>query len=126
MASPKSNAALTQLGKDLRAARLRRGMARSDLAVRAGTSLSTVVRLESGEPGVGIGAVADILVALGLIERLGDLLDVSHDQLGLALANENLPKRGRSYSSALRRQQMKKTTDAAEAMEAVNPDGVAF
>jgi hypothetical protein len=38
----------------------------ADLAVRAGTSPSTVARLEKGDPGVAIGTLADVLVVLGL------------------------------------------------------------
>lgn len=126
MSSPKSDAALAQLGRDLRAARLRRNIARSDLAVRAGTSPSTIMRLERGEAGVGIGALADVLVALGLIERLADIVDVRNDELGLALAAEKLPQRGRTFAATLRRQSRKRTTDSAPGVDEVNPDGVAF
>lgn len=119
MSSPKSQFALARLGRDIRAARLRRNIARADLAVRAGTSASTIVRLEKGDPGVGIGTLADVLVALGLIERLADLIDIRHDELGLALAAEQLPRRGRTFASALRRQ---KKTGA----ETIDPDGVVF
>ncbi len=126
MSSPKSRSALARLGQDMRAARLRRNIARADLAVRAGTSPSTIVRLEGGDPGVGIGTLADVLVALGLVERLADLVDFRHDELGLTLAAEKLPQRGRSFASAMRRQEKtdarKSSADGGE----VNPDGVAF
>src|SRR3546814_4962206 len=69
MSSPKSMSALKRLGEDARGARLRRGIAMADLAVRAGTSLSSVARLEKGDPGVAIGTLADVLVVLGLVER---------------------------------------------------------
>lgn len=126
MSSRKSKFALARLGKDIRAARLRRNIARADLAVRAGTSASTIVRLESGEPGVGIGALADVLVALGLIDRLADLIDIRHDELGLALDAEKLPQRGRTFASTLRRQKKKGETKTASGGGEVNPDGVAF
>ncbi|CAH0357106.1 helix-turn-helix domain-containing protein [Sphingobium sp. CECT 9361] len=126
MSSPKSKSALARLGQDMRAARLRRNIARADLAVRAGTSASTIVRLESGDPGVGIGTLADVLVALGLIDRLADLVDIRHDELGLALAAENLPQRGRTFASTLRRQKKKGETKSAAGGAKVNPDGVAF
>ncbi|MGN6123139.1 MAG: helix-turn-helix domain-containing protein [Sphingomonas oligoaromativorans] len=126
MSSPKSKSALTRLGRDMRAARLRRHIARADLAVRAGTSASTIVRLENGEPGVGIGTLADVLVALGLVDRLADLVDVRHDELGLALDAEKLPQRGRTFASTLRRQKKKGETKAASGGPEVNPDGVAF
>jgi len=126
MGSPKSKTALVRLGHDLRAARLRRNMARADLAVRAGTSPSTIMRLEKGDPGVGIGALADLLVALGLVERLADLIDIRHDELGLALTAEKLPQRGRTFASVLRRQHKKSGTKSADDGPEINPDGVAF
>lgn len=126
MSSPKSRSALVGLGRDIRSARLRRQIARADLAVRAGTSPSTVARLEKGDPGVGIGTLADVLVVLGLAERLGDLLDIRNDELGLALAAEQLPQRGRSYAAALRRQQAKGRATTNDEPDAVDPDGIAF
>jgi len=126
MSSPKSKSALARLGRDLRAARLRRNIARADLAVRAGTSASTIMRLEGGDPGVGIGTLADVLVALGLIDRLADLIDIRHDELGLALTAERLPQRGRTFASTLRRQKKKGETKSVSDGAEVNPDGVAF
>ena len=122
MGSPKSRTALARLGQDIRSARLRRGIAVADLALRAGTSASSIARLEKGDPGVAVGTLADILVVLGLVDRLADLIDIRKDELGLALANEQLPKRGRSSVTALRRQNNKQpqTTDF------VDQDGVGF
>jgi len=126
MGSPKSKSALVSLGRDIRSARLRRNIAIADLAVRAGTSPSTLGRLEKGDPGVGIGTLADVLVVLGLIDRLADLIDIRHDELGLALANEQLPQRGRSFATTLRRQKAKTSTSAEDKANTVNPDGIAF
>jgi len=118
--------ALESLGNDVRGARLRRGIAVADLAVRAGTSPSTIARLEKGDPGVGIGVLAGILVVLGLVERLADLIDIRKDDLGLALASEQLPRRGRTYAAKLR----KRNAGAPEATvghkDIVDPDGAAF
>jgi transcriptional regulator with XRE-family HTH domain len=102
MSSPKSNTALERLGRDLRAARLNRRVAVADLAVRAGASPSTIARLEN--PGVAVGTLAGVLVALGLIERLADLVDIRKDDLGLVLTSERVPQRGRSFAAALRKQ----------------------
>ena len=122
MGSPKSRSALERLGQDVRGARLRRGVAVADLALRAGTSPSTIARLEKGDPGVGIGALADILVALGLIERLAELIDIRKDDLGLALISQRQPRRGRTFASTLRRQ-----TDKEKATQTnVDQDGVGF
>ena len=122
MGSPKSLIALERLGRDIRSARLRRGVAVSDMAARAGTSSSTITRLEKGDPGVGIGTLADILVALGLIERLADLIDIRKDDLGLALITERQPRRGRTFVSTLRKQK-DKTKDS---QDSIDQDGVGF
>ncbi|CAN7652753.1 helix-turn-helix domain-containing protein [Ensifer sp. T173] len=125
MGSPKSKSALERLGHDVRGARLWRGIAVADLAVRAGTSPSTVSRLEKGDPGVGIGTLADILVVLGLVDRLADLIDIRKDDLGLALTAERQPRRGRSIATTLRRQKAKGKT-ALDDPDAVDPDGASF
>lgn len=125
MSSPKSFRALKQLGLDLRRARLRRGMSVADLAVRAGSSPSTIARLEKGEPGVGISTLADILVVFGLVERLSDLIDIRKDELGMALDAERMPRRGRSSISALRRRPRKGEAIREEA-SCSDQDGVAF
>jgi len=126
LGSPKSKSALERLGHDVRNARLRRGIAVSDLAARAGTSPSTVARLEKGDPGVGIGALADVLVALGLVERLADLIDTRKDDLGLALAAEQLPRRGKSFAAKLRRQEIQGHKTQQDEEDVVDPDGAAF
>jgi transcriptional regulator with XRE-family HTH domain len=85
--------ALRQLGSDLRDARRRRRLPMAVLADRAFTSRSTLQRVEAGDPAVGMGIYAAVLHALGLLEGLGRLADPSEDSVGLALANESLPKR---------------------------------
>jgi transcriptional regulator with XRE-family HTH domain len=131
MSSPKSETAVERLGHDLRAARLNRRIAVADLAARAGTSPSTVARLEKGDPGVAVGTLADVLVALGLIERLADLVDIRKDDLGLALTSERIPQRGRSFAATLRKQDRKdespRRDDRPRRDEPdTDPDGVAF
>lgn len=120
MSSPKSKSALKQLGNDLRSARLRRGISVADLAVRAGTSTSTITRLEKGDNGVGVGTLSDVLVVFGLIERLSDLVDIRKDDLGLALDAERLPQRGRSSAGT----RTKQANDSAR--DDTDQDGVAF
>lgn len=126
MSSPKSSTALERLGHDLRAARLSRRVAVADLAARAGTSPSTVARLEKGDPGVAVGTLADVLVALGLIEKLADLVDIRKDDLGLALTAERLPRRGRSFAARLRKQERQDDKSGKDEPDDVDPDGVAF
>lgn len=125
MGSPKSKTALERLGRDIRGARLRRGIAVADLAIRAGTSPSSVGRLEKGDAGVAIGTLADVLVVLGLVERLADLIDIRKDDLGLALADERLPRRGRTFATKLRRQKAS-VEPPQDGADIIDPDGAAF
>ena len=125
MGSPKAKSALEQLGRDVRNARLRRGIAVADLAVRAGTSPSSIARLEKGDLGVAIGTLADVLVVLGLVERLADLIDVRKDDLGLALSTEHGPRRGRSFAARLRKQKAQ-PEGAPDQQDVVDPDGASF
>ena len=125
MSSPKSRSALKQLGHDLRSARLRRGISVADLAVRAGTSASTITRLEKGDSGVGIGTLSDVLVVFGLIDRLADLIDARKDELGMALDAERLPRRGRS-SAGTRRIGSRQSHSLGSDGDNTDQDGVAF
>ncbi|MGB3471505.1 MAG: helix-turn-helix transcriptional regulator [Erythrobacter sp.] len=125
MSSPKSKSALNQLGKDLRSARLRRGISVADLAARAGTSTSTIARLEKGDAGVGIGTLSDILVVFGLVDRLADLVEIRKDDLGLALDAERLPQRGRSSAGARKKSAGSKSAGSGE-RDDLDQDGVAF
>lgn len=125
MGSPKTKPALERLGQDVRNARLRRGIAVADLAVRAGTSPSSIARLERGDRGVAIGTLADVLVVLGLLERLSDLVDVRKDDLGLALTTEHGPRRGRSFAARLRKQNAQ-SEGTQDLHDVVDPDGASF
>lgn len=87
--------ALRKLGEDLRDARRRRGLPAAVVADRAFTSRPSLHRIEKGDPAVSIGIYAAVLQALGFIDRLSELADLSHDTVGVALASEKLPKRVR-------------------------------
>ena len=90
---PAARRALRKLGADIRDARLRRRLPMALVAQRAATSRPTVARIEQGDHGVSIGIVAAVLQALGLVDRLASLADPSHDELGLEIARDELPKR---------------------------------
>ncbi|MCB0338316.1 MAG: hypothetical protein KDD53_01875, partial [Bdellovibrionales bacterium] len=53
----------------------------------------TLNKIENGDAGVSFGSYAMVLFILGLTERLSDLIDVKHDEVGLELAEQELPKR---------------------------------
>ena len=65
----------------------------SVVAERAFTSRATLQRIEAGDTNVGMGIYASVLNALGLLEGLGQIADISNDTVGQALASAALPKR---------------------------------
>ncbi len=85
--------ALRKLGQDIRDARLRRRIPVAILAQRASISRMTLSKVEKGDPGVSLGTYAALLFALGMADRLSDLADPRHDQVGLELEEERLPER---------------------------------
>ena len=42
---------------------------------------------------VAVGIYATVLFSLGMIDRLANIADASHDMIGRQLEQENLPKR---------------------------------
>ncbi len=85
--------ALRKLGEDIRDARRRRRIPTAVMAERASISRTTLNKVEKGDPGVSLGNYANVLFALGMAERLGDLADVRTDTVGLELEEERLPQR---------------------------------
>lgn len=65
------------------------------MAERAFITRKTLARLERGDPGVSIGIYATVIFVLGMIDRLGGLVDSASDQLGRVLEDERLPRRVR-------------------------------
>lgn len=86
---------LRKLGADMHDARRRRRLPMRVIAERAFTSRTTLQRIEEGDAGVGIGIYAAVLQALGLLDALGQIADISHDRVGQALASVELPTRVR-------------------------------
>ena len=85
--------AMSKLGGDLRSARLRRRIPASIMAERAGISRTTLLKVEKGDPGVAVGTIAAVLFAMGMLDRLVELVSASTDEVGLGLEEERLPKR---------------------------------
>ena len=86
---------LRKLGEDMRDARRRRRITMALLAERAGINVITLSKIERGRAGVSMGGYASVLFALGMINRLRDIADASHDVTGQMLADERLPQRVR-------------------------------
>jgi transcriptional regulator with XRE-family HTH domain len=70
------------------------------VAERAFTSRSTLQKVEAGDANVSIGIYAAVLQALGLLDSLGEIADISHDSVGQAMASADLPKRVRIKRAA--------------------------
>ena len=85
--------ALRKLGQDIRDARRRRRIPAAILAERASISRMTLNKIEKGDAGVYVGNYAAVLFALGLVNRVADLADPTHDTVGRELEEEHLPER---------------------------------
>jgi transcriptional regulator with XRE-family HTH domain len=71
---PAAAQALRALGENLAIARLRRKESQREWAGRLGCSVPTLIRLERGDPAVGVGLYA---TALWLIGRVGGLTELA-------------------------------------------------
>ncbi len=91
--SPSARLAVQKLGGNIRVARLKRRFPVKDFAERMGVSERTVVRLEKGDGGVGIGTLAMACLILGELDRISGFLDAGSDDTGLLLEQERLPRR---------------------------------
>ena len=65
------------------------------LATRIGASVSTVKRMEKGDMRVPLHFIARALHVFGELGRLASLIDTAKDEIGLTLADEQLPQRVR-------------------------------
>jgi hypothetical protein len=63
------------------------------MADRVQISRPTLRRLETGDPGVGIGIYETALYVLGMVEQLSELADIANDSVGRQIATEELPIR---------------------------------
>ena len=97
---PATAGAIEKLGADLAVARLRRKESLRSWAQRLGVTVSTLQRLEAGDPSVGIGIVA---TALWLIKRDGELRNLAapeHDQGAIEMDVREAIELGRSRAQS--------------------------
>ena len=88
--------AVIKFGRDLSLARRRRRFSQESMAERIGISVSSLRRLEKGDPTLSWGTIARAMYVLGEIEKLNQMLDTANDDIGLVLMDEQLPRRIRS------------------------------
>jgi transcriptional regulator with XRE-family HTH domain len=79
---------LLDLGSRIRLARQRRGFSAALVAERAGMSRPTLRGIERGDAGVTIGAIANVLHSLGLVDDLAAI--ARDDVLGRKLDDARL------------------------------------
>lgn len=70
---PAAVQALRALGENLAIARTRRRESQRAWAKRLGVSVPTLIRMERGDPGVGVGIYATALWLMGTVGRLPEL-----------------------------------------------------
>jgi transcriptional regulator with XRE-family HTH domain len=85
---------LTDLGENLRLARLRRKLSTEQVAERAGISRPTLVQIEKGEPTTSMGNYVKVLAVLGLEKDIA--LVGNDDLLGRKLQDAELTVRDRA------------------------------
>ena len=92
---PQTQDILTQMGEQIKLARLRRDLPVEMVADRAGISRTTLWSVEKGSPTVAMGTYAAVLHALGGMDK--DLLLVAKDdKLGRTLQDLNMTVRKRA------------------------------
>lgn len=92
---PETQKKLSQMGEQIKLARLRRNLSVELVAERAGVSRTTLWNVEKGSSSVAIGAYAAVLHALNGMDN--DLtLVAKDDELGRKLQDLKLPIKKRS------------------------------
>ena len=92
---PQTQRILTQMGNQIKMARLRRRISAELVAERAGISRATLWQIEKGSPTVAMGCYAVVLHALNYMDK--DLLLVAKDdELGRKLQDLELSVKKRA------------------------------
>ena len=122
---PATLSALQQLGADLAVARLRRKESLAVWALRMGTSVPTLMRMEAGEPGVSMGIYATALWLVGRCDALAGLAAPEADRGALELdvrAAVALGKQRRHASKASNASKLAKLAKAARLAQEMQPE----
>lgn len=85
---PKAKKILSELGENVKLARLRRRLSSEQVSERAGISRPTLSSIEKGSASVAIGSYLKVLMVLGLEKDL--LLVAKDDELGRKLTDAQL------------------------------------
>ena len=91
---PKTQRILSQMGEQIRLARLRRDITVEMVAERAGVSRASVWHVEKGAASVSIGIYAKVLAAIGMQEELMGIC--KDDVLGREFQDQKIDVRRRA------------------------------
>jgi hypothetical protein len=94
--SPRVRRSIERFGADVSLARRKRGLTELMMAERVGVWRGTYQRPGKGDPTVAMGVYAMTLFVLGLGTPFAQLADPGHDDVGLGLDAQRVPKRVRS------------------------------
>jgi transcriptional regulator with XRE-family HTH domain len=97
---PAVSTALKTLGENLAIARARRKEPQRAWARRLGISVPTLIRMERGDPGVGMGIYATALWLVGRVQSLPEAADPGSDRGALELDVREAVKRRAVRSAA--------------------------
>ena len=97
---PAAEQALRALGENLAIARVRRRESQRAWAKRLGVSVPTLIRLERGDPGVGVGIYATALWLIGRVSALPGLAAPGDDRGALEADVREAVKRRAIRSAA--------------------------
>ena len=99
---PAAEKALRSLGENLATARVRRKESQRTWAKRVGCSVPTLIRMEKGDSGVGMGIYATALWLIGRVAALAEMAAPASDRGALESDVRDALKRRavRSHASA--------------------------
>ncbi len=86
---------LTEFGEHVRGWRMVLGLTAQQVSERAGITRDTLRKVESGDPGVGFGNVAQVLRALCVLDQTIHAIDPLNSDIGRLRAGNLSKKRAR-------------------------------
>ena len=95
MAGYRIDRQITELGGHIHGWRMVLGLTAQQVAERAGITRDTLRKIESGNPNVSFNSVAQVLRALGLLDRVVDAVDPLNSDIGRLRADRLTRRRAR-------------------------------
>lgn len=119
---PQIQKTLSQMGEQIKLARLRRKLSAEVVSERAGISRATLWQIENGSSSVSIGGYASVLTALALQNDL--LLIAKDDVLGRTYQDLNLKVKKRAKKTSVEKSsEENRFFDIMEYLQAYRDDG---